>query len=71
MEGTASARLIDCDVQLAPLPEDRPVGGYCKRDRSVDGGHRLELPEDRPVGGYCKKVVTKEVPSATSQVARG
>ena len=37
------------------LPEDRPVGGYCKFDFLIIPRRIVDvLPEDRPVGGYCK-----------------
>ena len=36
------------------LPEDRPVGGYCKATLDKRTLFLSRLPEDRPVGGYCK-----------------
>ena len=36
------------------LPEDRPVGGYCKSGGGTALIGPVLLPEERPVGGYCK-----------------
>ena len=54
LEGTArnvQAFGVNFDIVL---PEDRPVGGYCKIDTSIPPVSPVWLPEDRPVGGYCK-----------------
>ena len=55
MEGTA--RLLSTVIRLLPflLPEERPVGGYCKLfSKFLIFFTPFMLPEERPVGGYCK-----------------
>ena len=52
------------------LPEDRPVGGYCKPNLGVLTVNAFMLPEDRPVGGYCKDGTTLQLVNAHQRCQR-